>query len=341
MKRMLGLTAAILVALLLAGAFAVSRALAPASDQAREIPVEIAEGSTLARIATQLEERGVVRRAWAFEWLARSEGQAAALRAGEYLLSPDRTPGQILEQLAAGRVRTHALAIPEGLTIREIAERVERAGFGDAESFAGLAHDADVVAESGVEGDSLEGYLFPETYRFARGVSQRAIVDDMVAEYRRAWAPLAAQAAARGMSDREALILASIVEKETGAPEERPLISGVFHNRLARGMRLETDPTVIYGIPDFDGNLRRRHLEDGANPYNTYRIAALPPGPIANPGEAALRAAVEPAETDALFFVSKNDGTHHFSKTYAEHARAVDRFQRRRGRRTQSSEGTP
>jgi UPF0755 protein len=126
---------------------------------------------------------------------------------------------------------------------------------------------------------------------------------------------------------RQAVTLASIVEKETGSPEERPLVAGVFHNRLRLGMRLETDPTVIYGIAGFDGNLTRAHLEDGANPYNTYQIEGLPPGPIANPGAASLRAAVEPAPTDALYFVSRNDGTHVFSRTYAEHLGHVRSFQ--------------
>jgi UPF0755 protein len=129
---------------------------------------------------------------------------------------------------------------------------------------------------------------------------------------------------------RETVILASIVEKETGAPHERPLIAAVFLNRLQRGMRLETDPTVIYGIPDFDGNLRRRDLENRENPYNTYVIAGLPPGPIASPGREALLAVVEPAESDYLFFVSRNDGTHRFSRTFAEHELAVNEFQKKR-----------
>ncbi len=127
----------------------------------------------------------------------------------------------------------------------------------------------------------------------------------------------------------ETVTLASIIEKETGAPEERPLIAAVFHNRLHRGMRLDTDPAVIYGIPDFDGNLRRAHLEDAGNPYNTYQIRGLPPGPIANPGADSLRAAVEPADARYLYFVSRNDGTHEFSNSYAEHAAAVDRYQRK------------
>jgi UPF0755 protein len=153
----------------------------------------------------------------------------------------------------------------------------------------------------------------------------------MVEQFRRAWGEIAPLARERGLPMRDVVILASLIEKETGAPQERPLIASVFLNRLRIGMRLETDPSVIYGIPDFDGNLRRRDLENAGNPYNTYRISGLPPGPIANPGAASLRAAVEPAETDYLYFVSRNDGSHTFSKSYAEHLAAVNRYQRAGG----------
>ncbi len=291
------------------------------------------DGSTLSGVARDLEEAGLLRRAWAFELLGRWQGRGADLRAGEYLLSAALTPQEILERLVRGAVQTHAFSIPEGLTAVEIAARFEEAELGRTEEFLALARDPAFAAELGVEADSLEGYLFPETYRWARGLPLRELIRDMVEQFHATFAPLAPAALAAELSPHEVVILASIVEKETGAPEERPLIAAVFLNRLERGMRLETDPTVIYGIPDFDGNLRRVHLEDASNPYNTYRIPALPPGPIANPGAAALAAVVQPAEADALFFVSKNDGTHHFSKTYAEHVRAVDRYQRRRGSR--------
>jgi len=150
----------------------------------------------------------------------------------------------------------------------------------------------------------------------------------MVGQFRRVWDELAPLARERGLPMRDVVILASLIEKETGAPHERPLIASVFLNRLRIGMRLETDPSVIYGIPAFDGNLRRRDLENAENPYNTYRISGLPPGPIANPGAASLRAVVDPARTEYLFFVSRNDGSHTFSKSYAEHLAAVSRFQR-------------
>jgi UPF0755 protein len=196
-----------------------------------------------------------------------------------------------------------------------------------------VVRDAAFIRELGLPGPTLEGYLFPETYRFPRRPDPREVARAMVDQFFAAWNPLAAAASKRGLSMHEVVTLASIVEKETGAPQERPLIASVFANRLARRMRLESDPTVIYGIAGFDGNLRRRDLDDVHNPYNTYQIKGLPPGPIASPGAAALRAVVEPADSAYLYFVSQNDGSHVFSRTYREHLKAVDRYQRRRASR--------
>ena len=331
MKKALLVLVGLLVLAGVSGALAWRSALAPASATEDEQAFVVPPGANLSGVARALEDAGLVKSAFAFEWLGRYRDAGADLRAGEYLLSPHLPAEDLLGRLTRGEVRTYTVSIPEGLTLVEIAARFEEAGFAEAEAFLALARDPAFVAELGLEGETLEGYLHPETYRWARGVATRNLLLDMVEQYRDVWRPLAGKAKERGLSDREALILASIVEKETGAPEERPLIAGVFLNRLARGMRLETDPSVIYGIEGFDGNLRRVHLEDESNPYNTYRIPALPPGPIANPGGEALRAVVEPAETEALFFVSRNDGTHHFSRTYAEHSRMVDCYQRKRG----------
>jgi UPF0755 protein len=235
--------------------------------------------------------------------------------------------------LAEGRVRTHAVVIPEGSRAVEIADRLAAAGLVGREAFLAIVLDREAPRRFAVEGPSLEGYLFPETYRFARGLPAEEIVRAMVSQFRSVYRELRASAPASPLTMRELVTLASIVEKETGAPEERPLIAAVFLNRMRRGMRLETDPTVIYGIEDFDGNLRRVHLEDESNPYNTYRIPGLPPGPIASPGRAALAAVLEPADSPYLFFVSRNDGSHVFSATYREHARAVAHFQQKRRRR--------
>lgn len=330
--RVAGIVAATVAVALGAAWLLVARALSPVADPGAAEPVvlEIGAGAPLGRIARELEEAGAIRHARAFEALARWRGEGSALRAGEYELSPAWSTAEILDRIVRGRVRTHAIAIPEGLTAEEIADRLAAAGLADRDAFLAVVHEPGTAAALGVEGPGLEGYLFPETYHLARGLAPRAVAASMVEQFLALWAEIEADAGATGRSMRELVTLASIVEKETGAPEERPLIAAVFLNRLARGMRLETDPTVIYGIADFDGNLRRVHLEDATNPYNTYQIRGLPPGPIANPGADALRAVVRPTESDYLFFVSRNDGTHHFSRTYREHAAAVDRYQRRR-----------
>ena len=255
------------------------------------------------------------------------------LQVGEYELSGAMPAEEILTILAEGRVKTYEVVIPEGLTAREIALRMGEAGIVGADAFLAVVTAPGSAARHGVEGPGLEGYLFPETYRFPRGLRAEAVVRVLVEHFLVAWAEVADRAAARNLSMRETVTLASIVEKETGAADERPVIASVFHNRLGRGMRLESDPTTIYGIPDFDGNLRRRDLENGENPYNTYKIAGLPPGPIANPGADALRAVVDPAATPYLFFVSRNDGTHVFARSYPEHERNVDRYQRKGRRR--------
>jgi UPF0755 protein len=313
--------------LLLGAGLGVGRSLGPAARDAREVVFVVPPGATLGRVARDLEAAGLVRSRLAVEGLGRLRGVADELRSGEYALAASLPPAQILERIVAGRVRTLEVVIPEGLTAAEIAQRLEEAGLADGEAFLTVVRDASLPRALGVEGESLEGYLFPETYQLARGLDPREIARTFVAEFLEAWRPLEAEARARGLSMRETVTLASIVEKETGAAQERPLIASVFHNRLARRMRLESDPTTIYGIPDFDGNLRRADLEDEENPYNTYRIAALPPGPIANPGRAALEAVVRPASSDYLYFVSRNDGTHVFSRSYADHTRAVRRYQ--------------
>jgi peptidoglycan lytic transglycosylase G len=292
----------------------------------------VEKGDTLAEVAGKLQRAGLVRDAHTLEWWARWRGLASRLRAGEYRLSAAMPAIEMLNAIAEGRVATHAVAVPEGFTAAQIAARLESAGLVDAAAFEAAVNDAEFASELGISAGSLEGYLFPETYQLPRGLGAREIARTMVEQFDQAWASLAAEARERGLDRHEVVTLASIVEKETGDPAERPLIASVFANRLARHMRLESDPTVIYGIRDFDGNLRRRDLEDAANPYNTYRVAGLPPGPIANPGLDSLRAVVHPARTDYLYFVSRNDGTHFFSRSYREHVAAVDRYQRRASR---------
>jgi len=305
-------------------------ALSPVTDAPTTTHVfSVAPGETLGRIAERLEREKLVRSAFAFEMLARWREQESALQVGEYALSPAMAPDEILATIAQGRVVTYEMAIPEGFTVLQTAERVATGKFAERDAFLAVARSAEIAEKLGVEGETLEGYLFPETYRIPHGLSAEEIARVLVDHFLAVWRELEPQATAAGLSMREVVTLGSIIEKETSAPEERPLIASVFLNRIARGMRLETDPTVIYGIPDFDGNLRRRDLEDRSNPYNTYVIPGLPPGPIASPGRAALQAVLEPATSDYLFFVSRNDGSHVFSKTYREHVAAVNRYQRR------------
>ncbi len=313
-----------------AGAVVLRQALSPVAQQAPDVLFSVSPGETLGTIATRLEREGLVRSALAVNWLARWRDLASSLQTGEYRLSGALRPEEILERIAKGRVETYEVVLPEGLTLVQIAERLAAAGLVDREAFLALARDAESAQRLGVQGETLEGYLFPETYRLPKGLPPLEVARVLVDEFHAVWEELAPLAKRHDFSMKDAVTLASIVEKETGVSEERPLIASVFLNRLAHRMRLEADPAVIYGIPDFDGNLRRRDLEDEDNPYNTYRIFGLPPGPIASPGAASLRAVARPAQTDYLYFVSKNDGTHVFSASYREHVNAVNRYQKKK-----------
>jgi UPF0755 protein len=293
----------------------------------------VAPGAPLARVARDLAAAGLVRDARAVEWLARARGLSASLHAGEYRLRASQSPGEILDVIRSGRVATHPVSVPEGFSAAQIGARLAAAGLVEEAAFASAVEDPRLATALGVPAPRLEGYLFPETYQLPRGLSAAQVASLMVREFQRVWAELAPAAGVRGLSMHEVVTLASIVEKETGVPAERPRIASVFLNRLARRMRLESDPTVIYGIEGFDGNLRRRDLEDVANPYNTYRIAGLPPGPIASPGRESLAAVLEPEASEFLYFVSRNDGSHVFAKSYRDHVDNVNHYQRRRGGR--------
>jgi UPF0755 protein len=289
-------------------------------------------GQSLAATAAALQQLRLVRSAFKFRVLARLEGYDRRLKAGEYSLRPSMSPRDILAIMEKGAVHLHRLTIPEGLTLRQIAEQIEKTGLASAADLLLRARDPAYARAQGIPAPSLEGYLFPETYFFPRTITAEGIIAAMLQAFRAAFPPEWERRAAEiGFSVHEAVTLASIIEKETGDPSERPLISSVFHNRLKRGMRLETDPTVIYGLTDFDGNLTRRHLET-PTPFNTYIIRGLPPGPIANPGKEALMAALYPASTEYVFFVSKNNGTHQFSTNLADHNRAVLHYQTGAGR---------
>ena len=301
----------------------------------QEQVLEVPEGASYNRMVARMAEAGWVapNDTLSLKVLGRVLGVTSRIHAGEYRLNPGMTPMTLLDHLVGGKVILHSVTLPEGWTVDRFLARLRRASALDTGQLPAGPEDPQLLrllglAERGLE--SAEGWLFPETYRFRRGDDATKILTQA---HKRMRAILKEEWGERveGLpldSAYEALILASIVEKETAVPSERPMIAGVFINRLREGMRLQTDPTVIYGLgDDFDGNLQHHHLRATGNPYNTYRRAGLPPTPIANPGREAIRAACQPAETDARYFVARGDGTHVFSETLAEHNRAVRRFQ--------------
>ena len=305
--------------------------VSPANKEGVNQVFVVKEGSSLKEVAGELEKGGLITNKTLFVLWARVKGYGKGVRAGEYSLSPAMAPIQLLEILRKGLVILHAVTIPEGFTRHQIADLLEAKGLADKKHFLELTQDEALLRQYGISGPSLEGYLFPDTYHFSRGTPTLAIIDTMVRRFRQEVTPLMEQARGTGTKFENVVILASIVEKETGRPEERPLIASVFLNRLRLGMRLESDPTVIYGMENFKGNLKKGDLME-RTPYNTYVIHGLPPGPIANPGLDSIKAVIDPARSDYLYFVSKNDGSHHFSKTLAEHNRAVEVYQKRRGK---------
>jgi UPF0755 protein len=299
----------------------------PAAEPAAVVSIE--RGSSVAEIGNKLAAAGLLENDLRFVLLARIMGLSAHLPAGEFKLATGRRPVDLLRELAVARPLQHHITIQEGLNLREIADRFSAGGWIDRDRFLELAHDPGLIEELGLgELASLEGYLFPDTYSLVRpGPDERELLGRLVGRSLTIWERLAA--GAEGAERHEVFTLASIVEKETGQAQERPLVAGVFLNRLARGMRLQSDPTVVYGLNDFSGRLSRADLRT-PTPYNTYLISGLPPGPICSPGEASLQAVLAPAETDYLYFVAKNDGTHHFSRNLREHNRAVRLYQRGR-----------
>ena len=292
----------------------------------------VKEGASLKEVAGDLEKRGLITNKTLFVLWTRVKGFGKEIRAGEYSLSPAMPPVQLIEILRKGMAILYPVTIPEGFSRDQIAEALAAKGIVDKEEFLKATEDTTLLRQYGISGPSFEGYLFPDTYHFLRGMPNSAVLDTMVKRFRQAVAPLTEKAQSTGMTLEEVVTLASIVEKETGRPEERRLIASVFLNRLRLGMRLESDPTVIYGIENFDGDLKKKDLAE-KTPYNTYVIHGLTPGPIANPGLEALEAVIDPAKSDYLFFVAKNDGSHHFSKTLAEHNRAVEIYQKRKGKK--------
>jgi len=291
--------------------------------------VSIPLGQSFNKISKQLLAKGIISHEIMFKIHANLTGQDKKIKAGEYLLSPFMTPVQVLDIITNGKVRLYKIVIPEGYNLKQIAIVVGNSKLVSEIDFLTRVYDKNFLHKMGINADSLEGYLFPETYHFPKGIKVEKIISTMIRNYKTVfnekWRNRAKEL---NFTEHQIVTLASIIEKETADTSERFLISSVFHNRLKKKMRLETDPTVIYGIKNFDGNITRKHLKT-LTPYNTYLISGLPPGPIANPGKKSIEAALYPASTKYFFFVSKNNKTHKFSINFKEHNRAVKKYQLR------------
>jgi UPF0755 protein len=299
----------------------------PATGQDEIVTVYIPRGATFSQVVNLLDEKGLVRSRLFFRAMAHFYNAPRQIKAGEYEFSRALPQGEILGKLINGDVKKHTIVVPEGFTVRLIAARLAANGLVDEKEFLRLAKDREFLATLKIPGPSAEGFLFPDTYNFDRTMDARTIMKMMSDQF---WVKVTGamieKARSEGLSLKEWVTLASIIEKETGRKDEMPLVSAVFHNRLRIKMPLQSDPTVIYGIENFDGNLTRTHLER-QNPYNSYLNRGLPPGPICNPGMDALTAALNPATVEYFYFVSRNDGSHQFSATLAEHSRAVRKYQ--------------
>jgi UPF0755 protein len=292
--------------------------------------VEVPQGAGTRAIGDRLVAAGVVRDRLTYRaalWLG---GNARHLKAGEYRFDHPMSARDVLAKIARGEVDLVSITFPEGLTIADMAHLFESHGFGAAADFKAAAKDTSAIRELDPVAGDLEGYLFPETYALPRRAHASDLVRAMTDRFLKVLTPeLRAQAAGHGLTVRQLVTLASIVEKETARAEERPIVAAVYSNRIRLGMGLQCDPTVIYALQRagrYDGNIRRDDLMFDS-PYNTYRYPGLPPGPIAAPGKGSLEAAANPADNDFIYFVSRNDGTHEFARTLSEHNRNVQKFQ--------------
>jgi len=297
-----------------------------------EIVIEIRKGVSMKRISEILAEDGVVKNSRYFfiylRYLVRREGMKD-IKAGEYEFKSGMTPREVALKLFKGEVVTYRVTIPEGLRYEEIADILADEGFVNKDEFIKLCRDEDFIKQIGLPGDSCEGYLFPDTYTLSHGLSSEQVLRTMVKRFRDAWTGVDYSITGRGYTMQQAVTMASIIEKETGASFERPIIASVFMNRKRLGMKMQADPTVVYGIlrtkGKFKGVLTKKDLNT-PTPYNTYLIDGLPPGPICNPGGAALKAVAWPAQGKMLYFVSRMDGTHTFCPNYKCHDQAVKRL---------------
>jgi UPF0755 protein len=292
-----------------------------------EKSVDIPSHASLRSISTLLEKEGVIQKKWPVLLLAKILGVSNKVKSGEFMFRVPSSPQKALETLLKGVPVLHKVTIPEGSTMSDMAPWFEQAKIISAQELMTAFKDPELLKQYGIPGDRFEGYLFPSTYLFPKNERVEKILQVMFEELQKNMtAEDKEKAKAYGWDVYQWLTFASIIEKETSRPDEYPIVSSVFHNRLKKDMKLQTDPTVIYGIPNYDGNIRKIDLQTDT-PYNTYTRKGLPIGPICNPGAAAIHAAVNPAETEYFYFVGNREGQHIFTKTYEEHLKAVQQFQ--------------
>jgi UPF0755 protein len=299
------------------------------------VQLSVPAGASFSQVSDTLAARGIINMPTVFNIYARMRGATGGVQPGTYAFRPGTAWSQILADLNAGRVQTMRIVVPEAWDLRGIAPRISAATGLDEDSVMYVLTDTAVANRFDVPGPTLEGYLYPATYTFPLSVPLDTIISRMVATYRRVWTEeRAARAEAMGLNQREVVTLASIIEKEARVRDEMPTISGVYHNRLRRNWRLEADPTVQYALGEHQARLLYAHIDQTAeNPYNTYRIFGLPPGPIGSPSALGIEAALNPADVDYMFFVARPDGSHIFTRTLDEHnrARVVVRRMREQG----------
>ncbi len=292
---------------------------------------EIRPGEGFSSINYRLKKEGLISSEKMFYRYNKFKGHITSFRSGRFAVPPDTNMLALIDIFLKGKPILDAITIPEGKNMYEIAALLEQTQICKKSEFLKVAKNPDFVASLGIPAETIEGYLYPDTYQFDKNISPEVVIKNMLGQFKKVTADF--DLSDRGLSLHQLVILASMVEKETGAKHERPAIAGVFQNRLNKRMRLESDPTTIYGIwEQYTGNLRKIHLQE-KTPYNTYKISGLPIGPIANPGKAALEAALAPAKHDYLFFVSQNDGTHVFTTNYKDHQKAVETWQINRANR--------
>ena len=331
MKKLIKIKKYHVIALLAAGIFTfivllIYYSTSPIDKNNGTVTVEIPAGSGFLEITGILKSKGIVKNRVLFYSLAAAKRAWKSMRAGEYEFDTMKTPSAIIDKLLRGEIKFYKVTIPEDFSVREIAARLMEYKLIDEKTFMELTENEEFLESLNIEADSIEGYLFPDTYYFDRSMTTRHIIRKMVDQFWKKVTPeMREKARKMGFNVQQFITLASIIGKESGHAAEKPMISAVFHNRLKRKMRLQSDPTAVYDLENFSGIVRRSHLKR-ISPYNTYVINGLPPGPIANPGLDSFEAALHPEPVNYLYFVAKRDGSHHFSSSLEMHQRGIYQY---------------